>query len=173
MTAAPILQTERLILRPPCGDDVPSVLHFFGSGRARFYGGPIDAPAAWRRLSAYAGQWLLRGYGIFAVLRRDTGETVGLAGPIHPNDFPEPEMSWLLTDAAHEGRGYAREASAATLAHLFGDLGWTDVVSYIDPANTASLKLAERLGARPDAAAAVPLALPGCLAFRHRPESRG
>jgi RimJ/RimL family protein N-acetyltransferase len=169
MTPAPVLRTERLILRRPGPEDVPAMLRFFASDRARFYDGPMDEGAGWRRFAAYVGQWTLRGYGLFAMVERRIGETIGLAGPFHPQEFAEPEMSWLLADAAHEGRGYAREGCAAVLAHLFETHRWPSVVSYIDRGNAPSRALAERLGARLDPDAAVPL--PNCEAYRHRPRA--
>ena len=93
--------------------------------------------------------------------------TIGLAGPWRPAGFPEPEMSWLLTDARHEGKGYAAEACKAVLAHVFADHGWTSLPSYIDTENAASRALALRLGARPDPASPSPL--PGCETYRHHP----
>lgn len=167
MIDVPVISTARLNLRLPEPHDVAPMLGFFQSTRAEFYGGPLCASEGWRRLAAYAGQWLLRGYGFYSVTRRDTGEVIGMTGPYHPQNFPEPEMSWLLTDQAHEGQGFAQEACTAVLAHLFQDLGWTSVVSYIDTENTASRALALRLGAAPDPTATVPL--PGCAAFRHWP----
>lgn len=163
----PVLETERLVLRAPGGDDVPAVLDFFGSARARFYGGPIGRAEAWRRFAGYAGQWMLRGYGFFAITARADGRTLGLAGPHHPVNYPEPEMAWLLTHPRDEGQGYALEAVTRVLAHLFGDRGWASVVSYIDPGNGRSRTLARRLGAVPESGTPVPI--PGCQAYRLRP----
>jgi RimJ/RimL family protein N-acetyltransferase len=39
------------------------------------------------------------------------------------------------------------EAAACARDHAFGVLGWKTAVSYIAPANTRSIRLAERLGA--------------------------
>ncbi|PIE11734.1 MAG: GNAT family N-acetyltransferase [Rhodobacterales bacterium] len=164
----PVLETERLTLRAPGAADMDAMLGFLKSDFAVFYGGPMSDSDAWNKFASYAGQWLLRGYGFFAVTLKSTGETVGMAGPHHPAHFPEPEMSWLLTDPRHEGKGYATEACRAVLSHLFQDLGWTSVVSYIDTANAASRALALRLGARLDADAQSPL--PGCDAYRHHPQ---
>jgi RimJ/RimL family protein N-acetyltransferase len=46
------------------------------------------------------------------------------------------------------GRGYATEAAAATMEWAFDHLGWTEVIHCIDEANTASERVAERLGSR-------------------------
>ncbi len=166
----PTLTTDRLTLRAPDARDMPTMLDFFTSSRANFYGGPMDTNAAWHKFSAYVGQWVLRGYGFFAVTLKDSGDTIGMAGPHHPDHFAEPEMSWLLTDAAHEGKGYASEACRAVLAHLFTDLGWSTCISYIDPANTASRALAKRLGARLDLDHMA--AIEGCDTYRHRETNR-
>ncbi|MEL6451614.1 MAG: GNAT family N-acetyltransferase [Pseudomonadota bacterium] len=164
----PTLETERLLLRTPDARDLTEMLRFFTSQRAQFYGGPLSTGEGWNRFAVYAGQWALRGYGFFAITARDTGETLGLAGPHHPYDFDAPEMSWLLTEDRREGHGYAFEACQAVLRHLFATQPWTSVVSFIDPANAASRALALKLGAERDTGTPAPAALPGCDTFRHR-----
>ena len=168
---APMLTTDRLILRTPDSRDEAAMLGFFTSDRARFYGGPYDLGGAWRYFAAQVGHWALRGFGMFAVTEKDSGATLGLAGPWQPPTFPEPEMAWLLTEAQHEGRGHAAEAVAAALAHAFETHGWASLPSYIDHENASSRALARRLGARPDPAATAPIA--NCETFRHfAPEAR-
>ncbi len=44
------------------------------------------------------------------------------------------------------GRGLATEAAARCIRWAFEDLGWQEVVHVIDPANTASIALAHKLG---------------------------
>ncbi|MDU8927576.1 GNAT family N-acetyltransferase [Alisedimentitalea sp. MJ-SS2] len=169
MTTFPVLTTDRLILRAPGAADTYAMLGFLASDHAKFYGGPMNADAAWHKFSAYVGQWTLRGYGFFAITLRDSGNTIGMAGPHHPDHFPEPEMSWLLTSDEHESKGYASEACRAVLSHLFTDLGWTTCVSYVDRANTASRILAERLGATLDTDS--PALISGCDTYRHTAEA--
>jgi RimJ/RimL family protein N-acetyltransferase len=55
-------------------------------------------------------------------------------------------VGWGIVRSAW-GRGYAYEAAVATIDWAFEHLGWTEVIHCIDPANTPSQKLAERLGA--------------------------
>jgi len=164
----PSVETDRLILRAPGAADTGPMLSFLGSERAAFYGGPMAPSAAWEKFSSYVGQWMLRGYGLYSLALKDTNETIGMAGPYHPEHFPEPEMSWLLTEGRFEGKGYAREACNAVLTHLFTTFGWSSVVSYIDRDNIASRKLAERLGAKLDPTAQA--AVPNCECLRHWPQ---
>jgi RimJ/RimL family protein N-acetyltransferase len=64
-----------------------------------------------------------------------------------------------------EGRGFATEAAAALRDWTGWALRRSDLVSYIDPRNAASIRVAERLGATPDGQA--PRQDPGDLVFRH------
>jgi RimJ/RimL family protein N-acetyltransferase len=47
-----------------------------------------------------------------------------------------------------QGRGYAVEGARATIDWAFDHLGWTEVIHTIAPENTASVRVAERLGSR-------------------------
>jgi RimJ/RimL family protein N-acetyltransferase len=55
------------------------------------------------------------------------------------------EIGYVL-NADHWGRGLAREALQLALAHAFGSLGLRRVEADIDPRNSASCVLAERMG---------------------------
>ena len=46
------------------------------------------------------------------------------------------------------GKGYATEGATAAIDWAFDNLGWTDVIHSIDPANVASQAVARRLGSR-------------------------
>jgi RimJ/RimL family protein N-acetyltransferase len=66
-------------------------------------------------------------------------------GPWFPGDWPEQELGWTIWTEAAEGQGYAFEAVTALRRHVYGARLAT-AVSYIDPANTRSRALAQRLG---------------------------
>jgi len=141
------------------------MLAFLASDHGRFYGGPMDRLQGWEKFGAYVGQWILRGYGMFAITLRDTGTTIGMAGPYHPGSFPEPEMSWLLTQPTYQGQGFASEACAAVVAHLFETQPWDSFVSFIHRDNAPSRALALRLGAVYDGETPSPFA--DCETYRH------
>ncbi len=74
--------------------------------------------------------------------------------PRGPDDAPsrdprvlEVELAYAL-GRTHWGRGYATEAGQAVLAYAIGELGVDRVLSPIDSANGASIRLARRLGCR-------------------------
>jgi RimJ/RimL family protein N-acetyltransferase len=87
------------------------------------------------------------GFGNFSVIEKATGRWIGRIGPWQPEGWPGTEVGWALTSEAW-GRGYAVEGATATIDWAFDALGWTEVVHCIEPANTRSAKVAERLGSR-------------------------
>lgn len=162
---APTLITPRLTLRPPVMADFPAFAAMMASPRSRFMGGPYDLPDAWGAFSHDVACWQLFGHGALAVDRTDTGETVGQVGLNAGPRFPEPELGWMLYDG-HEGQGYATEAARALRDWVLASLPMDSFVSYIDPANTASIGVAQRLGAVLDTAARGQD--PEDLVFRHK-----
>lgn len=114
---------------------------------ARFVGGVADRDRAWRRLVSLIGHWTLRGYGYWAVAEKETEHFVGCAGLWRSAGWPELELGyWLVPEM--QGKGYASEAAAAVRDFAFDILGTHSLVSYIDPDNEPSKRVAERLGAR-------------------------
>jgi RimJ/RimL family protein N-acetyltransferase len=146
MAEMPILTTERLILRPPQSEDFenwakfcadPETMHHLGGVRAR--------SEAWRNLCMMRGAWEIRGFAMFSMIRRDSGEWIGRTGPWQPEGWPGTEVGWGVM-REHAGKGYAREAAVASIDWAFDVLGWDAVIHTINPENRASIALAERLG---------------------------
>jgi RimJ/RimL family protein N-acetyltransferase len=160
----PALETERLRLRAPEIGDFRHYADFLGSDRAIHERGPMDERAAWREFCASLACWSLRGFGAWSVSDRAGGAYLGEVGLFQPVEYPEPEIGWLVVPQA-EGRGIAHEAALAVRAWAYGTLGLRTLVSYIDPANARSIRLAERLGAFLDRDA--PTVDPGDLVYRH------
>ena len=161
---SPRIETERLILRPPQAGDLEAYLTFITSERAEHVGRETSRFEGYKCFAAEAGHWMLYGYGPWAVTLKGSGATVGQIGVWHPEGFPERELGWLIWAEA-EGQGIAYEAAKAARDFDYREHGTKTLVSYIDPANTRSIRLAERLGAWHDKDAA-PLD-PGGLVYRH------
>lgn len=163
----PILETERLILRGFRQEDLEPFAAFYATEESRFVGGPADDALAWRKLSGYAGSWMLRGYGKFALEEKASGGFVGLVGPWFPRGWPEPEISWTVMPE-FQGMGFAREAALRSLRFAYGRLGWTKACSCIDADNISSIRLAESLGAVRESETEIRPFGPALL-YRHRP----
>ncbi len=161
----PELETERLILRGPKPGDWQAEADFRASDRAKFVGGTETRLRVWRRFASRWGHWATHGYGMFTVTMRGSDEPLGVVGPLFPDGWSEPELGWILYAAA-EGKGIAHEAASACRRYVYDDLGWTTAISYINPENTRSRALAERLGCVIEPDAKHPFDVP-CLVYRH------
>jgi RimJ/RimL family protein N-acetyltransferase len=97
-------------------------------------------------MAGMMGHWLLRGYGPYAVEERGTGRVIGPVGLWYPVDWPEPEIKWALARDCW-GRGYAVEAAVAVREMARVSLPELHLISFIQAENSASIALAERMGA--------------------------
>lgn len=146
-----VIETERLRLRPWRAEDAarhaemladPLCARFITPDRK-----PQDADAAWRMMAMIVGHEALRGYTMFAVEEAATGLWIGRIGPWRPEGWPGLELGWALHPDAR-GKGYATEGAQAALDWIFRTLHPPEVISIIEPVNTASIAVAERIGER-------------------------
>jgi RimJ/RimL family protein N-acetyltransferase len=146
----PKLSTPRLLLRALVAEDFeayaammadPSVTRHLGDGR------PLTRTAAWFQMAMFAGHWVLHGFGLWAVEERATGRFIGRIGCHEPEGFPVFELAYTLAPEAW-GKGYAREGADAALRYAREVLGRTAIASIIRPANAASIRVAQSLGAK-------------------------
>lgn len=143
-----VLHTERLILRPIAMEDFPRWAEMMADPEAaKFLGGAQPAATAWRGFMTMAGAWSLTGISMFSLIERETGLWLGRIGPWRPHGGPGNEVGWGLHPDA-QGKGYGVEAATAALDYAFDVLDWPDVIHCIDPDNTPSQRLAERVGSR-------------------------
>lgn len=143
----PILVTQRLILRPPAREDFEGWAAFSADPETmRFLGGVQPRATAWRGLCAMAGAWHISGFAMFSVVERESGRWIGRVGPWQPEGWPGTEVGWGIA-REFAGKGYALEAAIASIDFAFDQLGWDEVIHCINPENTRSIRLAERLGA--------------------------
>lgn len=140
------LETDRLILRRYREDDFDVYAAMQADPEvARFLGGVRDLAGAREHFDKAQAHWRSKGYGKFAVEEKVSGLMVGRVGPTLHGDEPEIELGWAMARAAW-GRGYATEAACTCADWMFRTLALDEIVSFIDPANTASIRVAEKLG---------------------------
>ena len=105
----PVLDTPRLTLRAPMLDDFATYAAIMGSERALHMHGPMSREDAYLDFTCTVAGWLLRGHGLWTVIRKDTGAVTGFVlVNMEPGD-QEPELGFFLTSEA-EGNGFATEA---------------------------------------------------------------
>jgi len=106
---------------------------------------PMTRAEAWRSLASNIGHWSLRGYGRWAVTRKSDRAFMGPVGMINPEGWPALEIGWTI-GKQFWGKGYATEAAAAAMRYAFLTQAVDELISCIDPENTPSQAVAERLG---------------------------
>ena len=96
-----------------------------------------------------------RGWGLWALEVRDTGEFIGFTGMSVPSFeahfMPAVEIGWRLAKGAW-GNGYATEAARASLAYGFGPAGLEEIVSFTAATNLPSQRVMQRIGMTHDEA---------------------
>ncbi len=154
--AAPTLTTPRLILRPHSLDDFEASLALWSDPVVTQSMGGLAFRESdiWQRLLRYGGLWAILGFGYWAITDRSDGRFIGEAGladwrrDMVPSLGPVPESGWALLSDFH-GRGLALEAMQAVLDWSDRKLASDETCCIISPSNTASLKLADKLGYQP------------------------
>jgi RimJ/RimL family protein N-acetyltransferase len=148
--AIPVISTDRLLLRGLTQDDFepfativsdPEVVRYLDDGA------PISREDCWRGMALFIGHWNLRGYGWWAVEDRRTGDFLGRIGLYNPEGWPGIEVGWLLRRDVW-GAGLATEGAIAALDFALNVVGADHVISLIDPRNTRSIRVAEKIGER-------------------------
>ena len=140
------ITTDRLLLRPPREEDFPGWVAFAADPAAMEFLGGVQAPSlVWRTFVGAVGGWHVQGFGIFSVIERATGDWVGRLGTIQPFGWPGTEVGWAILPSRW-GRGYATEGAAAAIGFAVDGLGWDEVIHCIEEGNTASERVAEKLG---------------------------
>jgi RimJ/RimL family protein N-acetyltransferase len=150
------LQTERLLLRHWRDEDVDSfatlnadaqVMEHFPSLLSREQTDTVTS-----RIRAHFTE---RGFGLWAVELKETGEFIGFVGlqvPTFDAHFmPCVEVGWRL-DKRFWGKGYAPEAAVASLRDGYERLGLEEIVSMTTTTNKKSMRVMEKLGMSRDPA---------------------
>ncbi|MBV8245258.1 MAG: GNAT family N-acetyltransferase [Candidatus Eremiobacteraeota bacterium] len=150
---ATVMQTDRLLLREMEAPDAdfyfrlhsdPEVLRYLaGSPPASIE--EQRARIATHRQVYYAD----RGFGLYAVTDRASGALLGRAGFLvwEFDGVTEIEVAYTIAPEAW-GKGYATEAAGAVRDYGFHKLDKARLISLIMPANAASIRVVEKLGAR-------------------------
>jgi RimJ/RimL family protein N-acetyltransferase len=150
----PTLTTHRLVLRPFVAEDLDELIAVHAE--ASFWWYPRRSAMTAEETAQFLGRMLERyesdGFGVEALIARDSGAMIGWAGLAVPHFLPEilpaVEVGWRLS-GAWRGRGLATEAGAAALEFGFATAGLDRIVSIYEPENAASGRVMERLGFTP------------------------
>jgi len=147
---AVILQTKRLILRHQVIEDLDDLWALYQNPNITKY--IPDAPRS-REEAREELEWHMHGHprhpelGLWAAIDKESGRFIGRCGllPWTVDGRDEVEVAYTIAEA-YQGLGLGTEAAQAILHYGFSELHLTRLICLIDPDNTASQKVAEKIG---------------------------
>lgn len=147
-----VLQTERLILREMGSADYADLAAMLKDPAVMYaYEHAFTDQEVWDWLNRQRARYARHGFGLWAAVRKSTGEMVGQAGlTMQPCEGEEVlEIGYLLKKAFWH-RGYAREAAAGCRDYAFQKLGAPKVHAIIKTDNVPSIQVARAVGMKPE-----------------------
>lgn len=150
MSPAPVLATERLVLRGWQDDDLPAFAALNADPRVmEFFPKTLTREESDARAAQIVEHFARHGFGLWAVEAPGAAKFVGFVGLSVPgfkaHFTPCVEIGWRLA-FEHWNRGYATEAARRAAAFGFEQLGLKEIVSFTVPANERSQRVMLRLG---------------------------
>ena len=144
------VETARLALVPQTKRWRADIKRLFNDPRVAdwlFLTGPPTEEQLDARIAAMENFWRERGYGTFAVLDKETERFVARVGAGLTPETGRVEIAWSTMPEAW-GKGYASEAARAAADFTFANSNLTKLDCYLRPDNTASRRVAEKIGFR-------------------------
>jgi len=150
MSDFPTLETPRLLLRETVAADAPALFAIHGDAtNMRWYGADpmIDVRQAQKLIELFAGWRQMPNPGVrWGIQSRASGQLIGTCGLFKWNrGWRTCTVGYELTHSARSA-GLMSEALSAALTWGFEHMKLNRIEAQIHPDNTASLKLARRLG---------------------------
>jgi len=149
------LQTERLTLRRIGPDDASDVYSYRSDPQVSQYQmwqprSLEDTRSFLEELAAVEpntpGTWLQ-----LAIVGRDDHALIGDCGIRFLDHDPHQVELGITLKPSHQGQGLAKETLLAVMGYVFDTLGKHRVFGSVDPRNSASIALLERVGMRREA----------------------
>ena len=156
-----MLETSRLLLRPPTPKDLDGLERLFGDPEVMQFvrsGKPLEREQVAEMLDRMIARFEADGFGQFVVEEREGARFVGRVGllPHDPETWQsgsraeigkqaEIEIGWAIAREAW-GNNYGLEAAAAVRDWARDELGLRRLVSIIQHGNVRSVRIAKKLG---------------------------
>ena len=148
MTHQPIIETERLVLRPFSMKDAPEVQRLAGdrdvAANVRDIPHPYEDGVAEQWIGSHRDKFE-HGEIIFAVTLRGDGQLIGCIGLVVDRQSELAELGFWI-GRPYWNSGYCTEASLAMLSYGFADLGLNRIHAFHLSRNPASGRVLQKLG---------------------------
>lgn len=144
------IETKRLVLREMNEDDFGALYEVLGdSDIMQHYPYTFDENRVRGWISRNIERYRVFGFGLWAVVLKETGEVIGDCGLTmqNINGFIRPEIGYHIAKRCQR-RGYAKEAARACRDAAFEITPFGEIFSYMKKANAASSAVALSNGMR-------------------------
>jgi len=143
-----VAQTARLVIREFTPGDLDALHRIMAREEVMYaweHGFTLEETGEW--IESQRKRYESDGCGYDAVIRVSDGRLIGQAGLLVSKIWGErvTELGYVFDNAVW-GNGYATEAGRALAALAFGSFGLDTLYCTIRPENTASVRVARRLG---------------------------
>ncbi len=147
----PILETERMILRPLTADE-RALFHLLHNDAQvmRYVSDPMDAARIDARFDERLAHFdkTREAWLALVIVEKESGSSVGVTGFLSRwQPYRQAELGFLL-HPAYQGRGYGRESTQAVLRFIFERCGYHKATATVTEGNEASFGLLRKLGFR-------------------------
>ena len=143
-----ILETDRLLLREMDNNDFESLKKVISDPiNMKYYPKPYDDEGVQKWLDWCISSYKEHGFGLWAVIYKETGEMIGDCGVSLQfiDDEWKPEIGYHLRLDYHQ-KGIGKEMTKAVKDYFFNNFNYDEVYSYMTVDNVPSFKLAEANG---------------------------
>ena len=145
----PVIESERLLMRPLRVDDAEAMHAVYGDDEAMRWWSHAPHASLKETRERLAKNTTTPDWRAWAITRKGDGadedRAIGMLAAHEKRQGRVVEIGYSLA-RAHWGKGYAREAVSRLLDLLFREEGNRRVFADTDPENAASNRLLERLG---------------------------
>lgn len=144
-----ILETEHLLVRELTLSDMDALFELYSyEGMTDYMEGLYSYEEEYQYQKAYIeNMYHFFGYGMWLVFERgETLKLIGRAGVEHREELDgQLELGYAI-GTPWQSRGYATEVCVGILQYVKEQLGFETICSLVQPENTASIRVLEKLG---------------------------
>jgi [ribosomal protein S5]-alanine N-acetyltransferase len=147
------IETSRLVLRKFQWSDVDALAPILNNPLVMKFSptGVLSIAQTQSKIEGFITCYKEHGFGKWAVVLKESDRLIGYCGiAVEQIDHqPEKELGYRL-DSKVWGQGLATEAAIAALQYGFGSLKLPYILGIVESANTASVRVLEKIGMRFD-----------------------
>lgn len=143
-----VFETFRLSCRRWRLEDLGSLFNIYSDSEAMRWVGdglPITKKQCEAWFEVTISNYAKRGYGMFALEERSSGNIIGFCGLVHPNDQELPEVKYAFR-RSHWGNGYATESVRAMLDYGASQHAMKQIIATVAENNLASQRVLVKAG---------------------------